>query len=248
MAAKPLVDLSFGPYVARVDRDIPHQSNAMALRATCFRDGASDRDRFDPLCWHGLVTGPGAVPLVAFRLRLASGSLLGSTYTGAFYDLSPLAAIGGPFLEIGRFCHAPGRCDPMALRLAWAAIGQLVDHHGVKMLIGCSSLPGSDPADHTAILATLRRDHVGPDTLRPRRTSPRAVDLPCLDIPRAALPALLRSYLAMGGWVSDHAVQDPDLDTLHLFTGLQVATIPARRKHRLRALAQDASRHARSDT
>ena len=35
-----------------------------------------------------------------------------------------------------------------------------------------------------------------------------------------AMPPLLRTYLLMGGWVSDHAVVDRDLNTLHVFTGL----------------------------
>ena len=51
------------------------------------------------------------------------------------------------------------------------------------------------------------------------------------------MPPLLRTYLGMGGWVSDHAVIDRDLDTLHVFTGVEVGAIPDRRKRALRALA-----------
>jgi L-ornithine Nalpha-acyltransferase len=36
------------------------------------------------------------------------------------------------------------------------------------------------------------------------------------------LPPLLRTYLGMGGWVSDHAVVDRELDTLHVFTCVEV--------------------------
>ena len=43
----------------------------------------------------------------------------------------------------------------------------------------------------------------------------------------------------MGGWVSDHAVIDRDLDTLHVFTGLAIAAIPPHRAAALRALAAD---------
>jgi putative hemolysin len=52
-----------------------------------------------------------------------------------------------------------------------------------------------------------------------------------------AMPPLLRSYLAMGGWVSDHAVVDRDLGTLHVFTALEIAALPPARARRLRALA-----------
>jgi putative hemolysin len=44
------------------------------------------------------------------------------------------------------------------------------------------------------------------------------------------MPPLLRAYLSMGGWVSDHAVIDNKLNTLHVFTGLEVSKIPAAKK------------------
>jgi putative hemolysin len=51
------------------------------------------------------------------------------------------------------------------------------------------------------------------------------------------IPPLLRTYLAMGGWVSDHAVVDRDLNTLHVFTGLEIGAIPPARARALRAVA-----------
>ena len=51
------------------------------------------------------------------------------------------------------------------------------------------------------------------------------------------MPPLLRSYLAMGGWVSDHAVVDRDMNTLHVFTGLEVRAIPPARARALRLVA-----------
>jgi phytoene dehydrogenase-like protein len=52
------------------------------------------------------------------------------------------------------------------------------------------------------------------------------------------MPPLLRSYLAMGGWVSDHAVVDRDLGTLHVCTGVEIAAIPPSRARLLRADAR----------
>ena len=51
------------------------------------------------------------------------------------------------------------------------------------------------------------------------------------------MPPLLRTYLLMGGWVSDHAVYDRDLNTMHVFTGLEIGAIPESRKRALRALS-----------
>ena len=51
------------------------------------------------------------------------------------------------------------------------------------------------------------------------------------------MPPLLRTYLLMGGWVSDHAVVDRQMNTLHVFTGLEIGAIPPARKRLLRAVA-----------
>ncbi|PRY75605.1 GNAT family N-acyltransferase [Marivita geojedonensis] len=237
----PFVGLSYGGYGARIGPCGDLRRAALALRARAFRDGASDADRFDDDCLHGLVTSPEGLARVAFRLRLLRHPTdLPSSYTGQFYELSPLSALPGPFLELGRVCQSEGPSDLMALRLAWAAIGALVDAQAVQMLIGCSSFPGADSAHHRAALATLRANHLGPAELRPGRVSPNTLDLPQEETPCAPLPHLLRSYLNMGGWVGDHAVRDVQLDTLHVFTGLCVAAIPEPRKARLRALAQAA--------
>ena len=53
-----------------------------------------------------------------------------------------------------------------------------------------------------------------------------------------ALPPLLRTYLAMAGWVSDHAVVDRALDTLHVFTAVEIAKIPLARARALRAISE----------
>ncbi|MCK0148454.1 GNAT family N-acetyltransferase [Marivita sp. S6314] len=231
------VDLALGAYRARIDRTPELQADALQLRGQSFRQGRMDADAFDAVSWHGTVTGPHRQNLVAFRLRIVSAARLSSTYTGQAYDLSPLTKRHQRFLELGRFCHANGAIDTTAIRLAWAAIGTLVDAYDVHMLIGCSSFPGVDPACHSACFATLYRHHLGPADLRPRARSPDAIALSESAAPDVALPPLLRAYLGMGGWVGDQLVIDPDLKTQHVFTGMEVAAIPEPRKARLRALA-----------
>ncbi|PWL34616.1 GNAT family N-acyltransferase [Marivita sp. XM-24bin2] len=242
VAAAPLsVSLELGPYKALIGTTPDLRAYALALRADVFLQGRDDTDRFDDTCLHGCVlSGTGAVQ-VAFRARLLHDPrAMSDSYTGQNYDLSPLRAVQGPFLELGRFCQADGRTDTTALRLAWAAIGVLVDQEDVRMMIGCSSFPKADPATHHAPLAVLRARHLGPSALRPGRRSKHAIDLPKGPAPHATLPPLLRSYLGMGGWVGDHAVLDRDLDRLHVFTGLSIEAIPEPRKARLRAVAQAA--------
>lgn len=242
VAAGPAaVSLRMGPYSACISISAETRAQALALRSRAFRNGRDDEDAFDVHSLHGVVLSLPDQPVVAFRARILTdhADLVGS-YTGQVYDLGPLMSAPGPWLELGRFCQSDGPPDVMALRLAWAALSVLVDRTGTQMMIGCSSLPGADPEPHRAALSFLRARHLGPATLRPRKLSPLAIDLPDDQITEASLPHLLRGYLGMGGWVSDHAVRDPNLDTLHLFTGLEIAAIPEPRKARLRALAQAA--------
>jgi len=90
----------------------------------------------------------------------------------------------------------------------------------------------------------LYENHIGPEHMRPAPKAAQTVplnaggDISCEDGKRAlaTMPPLLRSYLLMGGWVSDHAVVDHDLDTLHVFTAVEVAAIPEARKRLLRAV------------
>jgi len=145
----------------------------------------------------------------------------------------------------GRFCLHPEVHDPDLLRLAWGAMTRHVDATGAQMLFGCSSFHGADAEAHVEALALLKERHLGPRRWLPRVKAPRVFRFarrlrlrkPDLRLAMSRMPPLLRSYLAMGGWVSDHAVVDPDLDTLHVFTGLEIRAIPPARARLLRAVA-----------
>jgi len=56
------------------------------------------------------------------------------------------------------------------------------------------------------------------------------------------VPPLLRGYLSLGAQVSDHAVIDRQMATLHVLTLLDVARIAPARARLLRAVATRASR------
>ncbi|MCL3882825.1 GNAT family N-acyltransferase [Marivita sp. GX14005] len=234
----PAVSLALAGYRARIGSAPGLARTALKLRSAAFRAGAMDRDAHDDQCLHGLVESPGGAAVLAFRLTLIeTPAELPACYTGQDYDLAPLMAARGPFLELGRFCQS-GTAGPDALRLGWAAIGAAAEQAGVRMIFGCSSFPGADPQRHAAALAWLGAHRLGPAGLRPRRKSADAVELPRAAADPAGLPRLMRSYLNLGGWVGDHAVRDTDLDRLHIFTALNINAIPPRRKARVRALAQ----------
>jgi putative hemolysin len=214
----------------------------LALRGRLFPSPlASDQDRFDADARHLLIeeAGSGALVAAARLMVFASSRGLAQGYAGERYDLAPLASLAGPVAELGRFCIAHEARDGEALRLAWGALTRVVDAEGISFLCGCASFAGADPARHAPGLAWLATRALGPEALRPGRAG-----LPCHALAEAAgpgdpaaLPPLLRSYLAMGGWVSDHAVIDRALDTLHVFTGVEIARVPPARARALRSLA-----------
>ncbi|MBC7156652.1 MAG: ornithine-acyl-ACP acyltransferase, partial [Rhodobacteraceae bacterium] len=131
------------------------------------------------------------------------------------------------------------------VRVAWGAMTRFVDETGVEMLFGCSSFAGTEAAAYSDAFALLAQRHLAPRRWLPRVKAPdvfrfaRVLRRTRPDLRRAlaAMPPLLRSYLTMGGWVSDHAVVDRDLDTLHVFTGLEIRAIPPARARLLRAVA-----------
>ena len=232
--------LTRGLYTARLVQGDDDLTEAQALRHLAFRRGAGrDQDGFDALCQHLLVHEAGGTLVACCRLQeFGSGHDLSTSYAAQFYDLARLSGFAGPRMELGRFCLHPARRDPDILRLTWGALTAIVDAAGVGLLFGCASFAGADPVPHLAALEALR-PYVAPQALAPGPRAPERVVLPQGgDGAVSGLPPLLRSYLAMGAWVSDHAVIDRDLDTLHVFTGLVLAEVPAARARSLRAIAE----------
>lgn len=251
----PMQPLRKGRYLARLAQT-PHDLRAaQRLRWLAFvartgddDDGTKrDADSLDAACRHILVEDAGTGRLVCcFRLLLlADGQDIARSYSAQFYDLRALEKFRAPMAEVGRFCIHPDARDPDIIRIAWAALARLVEETGAKMLFGCSSFVGTEPAAHAEAFAILRARHLAPRRWWPRIKGPNVVRFACALLPgqpdprraMAAMPPLLRSYLALGGWVSGHAVVDPVLRTIHVFTGVEVGAIPPARQRLLKASA-----------
>lgn len=243
--------LNKGRYSARFAETEMDLQAAQALRYRAFVDstatsGLRDADSYDARSLHLLVEETAGTRLVAALrlLPLQRGEDISACYSAQFYELSALSDFDGPMLEMGRFCVDPDVHDPEVLRVAWAAITRFVDETGVELLFGCSSFKGIKTEDYTDSFALLKERHLAPKRFLPKVKAPTVFRFAqrlrrTADTRRGMLsmPPLLRSYLLMGGWVSDHAVVDHDLNTLHVFTGLEVRAIPDRRKRLMRAAA-----------
>jgi putative hemolysin len=90
--------------------------------------------------------------------------------------------------------------------------------------------------------ALLAERHLAPKRWLPRVKAPKVfryasqlgLKRPDMKLALGRMPPLLRTYLTLGGWVSDHAVVDHDLNTLHVFTGLEIDRVPPSRARLLR--------------
>ncbi len=242
-----------GRYAARFAEGVADVRAAQALRHLCFveraggvaRPGWLDADTFDDLCQHVLVEDQRTGRLVCcFRLLPLKASDIGQSYSAQYYELDSLRDFSGPMVEMGRFCIHPDCHDADVLRVAWGAMTRFVDAHGVELLFGCSSFRGTAAETYLDAFDMLADRHLAPKRWLPRVKAPNVVRFAeRLRRPfdrRAAMlrmPPLLKTYLVMGGWVSDHAVVDTDMGTLHVFTGLEIKAIPPARARALRMAA-----------
>ncbi|MBU2982202.1 GNAT family N-acetyltransferase [Lentibacter algarum] len=229
--------------LATSDEDI---RAAQRLRHKTFlgNDQGLEADKFDPACHHVLIECCGQLVACYRLLHFENGSGIQRSYSAQYYDLTKLEQFAGAMVEIGRFCIDPSLNDADILRVAWGALTAYVDENNIEMLFGCSSFQGVDQTAYLDAFCLLKERHLGPDIWRVKAQAPSVVhfdkNLPeTLHFKRAQmqLPPLLRTYLLMGGWVSDHAVIDHEMNTLHVFTGLEISAIPAARKRLLRGNA-----------
>tara|TARA_Y100001954_G_scaffold109649_1_gene119074 strand:- start:1283 stop:2086 length:804 start_codon:yes stop_codon:yes gene_type:complete len=238
-----------GRYCARFALSKDDLLAAQELRYRCFNlsnDKGLDVDEFDPICRHVLVENLENGKLICcYRImRFPDGKDITRSYSSRFYDLGSIENFPKPMIEVGRFCIDPVTTDHEVVLAAWAALTQLVDENGIEFLFGCSSFEGIDKEKYLHCFAFLREKHIAPEHWLPRVKAAQVISYSkanCCKVNKKKallnMPPLLKSYLSMGAWVSDHAVIDYSMKTLHLFTGVEVSKIPSRRKQFLRNLA-----------
>lgn len=246
--------LARGAYVARFAVTGEDLARCQRLRYLCFvedaggvgRNDGLETDAFDARCDHVFIENRAGDVVCSFRVIFAkSGAGILQSYSAQYYDLERLSFYEKPILELGRFCVSPDVSDPDVLRIAWGMLAKIVDARSVGLLFGCSSFAGTDGAEYHAAFKLLAGNHQAPKVWAPAVKAEQVIRFETTGgalVRKTAmeqLPALLKTYLSMGGWVSDHAVVDGQMNTLHVFTGLEITKIPAARASALRAISAD---------
>lgn len=231
-------ELTYGSIEIRLAETAEDVDAAQALRYRIFYDemhakpdaatlaSGRDIDHFDAVCDHLLVvdhalgTGPERIVGTYRLIRKPAADARGGFYTASEYDISPLLALEGNLLELGRSCvDARYRTRP-TMQLLWRGIASYVFKHDIVLMFGCASLHGTDPAVHAHALSYLHHNHLAPPELRPRALEHLYVPLdrmpPEAITPKVALnelPPLVKGYLRLGGFIGDGAVIDDQFNT-----------------------------------
>lgn len=199
-----------------------------AVPSAAMQASRLDADRFDALADHFVVvdrvrSDPRRPAVVGcYRvLREQVAREHGGFYTGHEFDLSTVRAPTGQMMELGRSCVASEYRNGTVMQLLWRGIAGYIECHEVGLMLGCASLPGTDPDAVALALSYLHHNVLAPPALRPRAVAQRYVHtdrLPAAAIDaRAALaqlPPLLKAYLRMGGMIGDGAVIDRQFNTI----------------------------------
>ncbi len=124
-------------------------------------------------------------------------------------------------------------------------MSRYVAQNNIRLLFGCGSFAGLDTGRYFDAFALLKARYFAPARQRPREKAPdvfrfaaRLGRSPNMKLAMARLPPLLKTYLMMGAGSVDHAVVDHRMDTLHVFTRVEIGKIPVASQRLLRAIAQ----------
>jgi putative hemolysin len=271
--ATPRVDTlgRLGSLEARLATTRDDIKRAQKLRYKVFyRDGTAiadaptllsrrDKDVFDKLCDHVLVidhdaplTRRGKQPVVGtYRLlRQEIAQPHGGFYTDDEFDIAGLMERHRNlrFLELGRSCVLPSYRTKRTVELLWHGVWSYVRRHRMDVMIGCASLPGTDPSRLALPLSFLHHYAAAPEEWRARAHDSRYVDMnrmakDTIDAKAALreLPPLIKGYLRLGAFIGDGAVIDHQFGTTDVLVVMPVAAIAARY---IGHFGADAGRHA----
>jgi putative hemolysin len=222
------------------------------------RQTRRDVDRFDRICDHLLVVDhsdasarQGGRIVGTYRvLRHEIAERHGGFYSAGEFDIAPLLQRMPQlrFLELGRSCILQPYRNKRALELLWHGVWAYVRTHKIDVMLGCASLPGTEPEQLGLPLSFLHHFARASDewSVRARPSLRVPMDLlPRSEIdPRAALralPPLVKGYLRLGASVGDGAVVDRQFGTTDVLMVLPVAAISSRY---IAFYGADASRYA----
>ena len=184
-----------------------------------------DKDEFDDVCDHLLVVehqeNGDALVVGTYRLLRRKNMLkIGRFYSESEFDISTIKNYTGEILEVGRSCVDPLYRNRAVMQLLWRGIGSYIARFDIALMFGCASFHGIAPKEHAMALSYLHHYHLAPKELMPVALAERFVDMNMIpkdtvDVKEAfaSLPALIKGYLRLSGYIGLGAVIDAEYNT-----------------------------------
>jgi putative hemolysin len=167
-----------------------------------------------------------------YRLMDGSGAVsAGQYYSQREFDLAPLIGSGRALLELGRSClHADYRGGTGMMHL-WRGLAKVVRDRQIEILFGVASFHGTNLEALAPSLSLLHREHLAPSDICVRSNTHEAMDRSAVLDRVAAIkqvPALIKAYLRLGGFVGDGVFVDHAFNTTDVCVVLDLARMNPR--------------------
>lgn len=198
-----------------------------------------EKDRFDPYFDHMLAYDDGTGEIIGvYRMLPGERAVdIGQFYSEDEYDLSVLKDSGRRLLELGRSCLHKDYRGGSAMYHLWNGLAGYVAERQIEVLFGVASFHGTVVAALAQPLAMLHHNHLAPPDLRVRAQADvfQSMDLVApQDLDRRAamvqVPALIKAYLRLGGFVGEGAFVDHNFNTTDVCLILDTARMNERQR------------------
>lgn len=203
-----------------------------------------EMDRFDAHFDHLILVdqcreaNPTDAVIGVYRLlRGEKAADIGQFYSEDEYDLTVLKASGRRLLELGRSCLDADYRGGAAMFHLWNGLAEYVDAHRIEILFGVASFHGIDIDALQQSLSLLHHRHLAPPELRPKAQPAHFQRMDLLDedqIDRRSamreVPALIKAYLRLGGFVGEGAFIDDAFNTTDVCLVMDTARMNAKHK------------------
>lgn len=185
-----------------------------------------DRDRFDPVCHHLLVTHrPTGLVVGTYRMQTsAMAEKHHGFYSADEFTIGDLPAqVVGNAVEIGRACVAREFRNRHVLFLLWKGLAAYLAQTGSRYLFGCCSVTSQDPVEGKRVMDHLERAGFVHPVHRVHPQSGWACYPPGFsppldaDAPAVKLPKLFSLYLRYQAKVCGQPALDRHFKTIDYF-------------------------------
>ncbi|KAB7610518.1 GNAT family N-acetyltransferase [Amylibacter sp. SFDW26] len=158
-------------------------------------------------------------------------------YSASEFHLDKIIQSDRKSLELGRSCVDKRYRGGAAMHLLWSALADYVAAHKIEILFGVASFHGTNPNDIAHALSFLHHNYLAPDDLCVSAYGNDAISIDLLAIedinrPKAStqLPALIKSYLRLGGTIGKGAFVDHAFNTIDVCLVMDTAQMSEKYK------------------